>query len=313
MKRTNQEEYTYHLPVLCKETVDFLITDPNGIYVDATMGGAGHTKEILKRLGPKGLLYSFDRDPDAENNIPEDSRCIFIPSDFRYIKNWMNFYGHKRIDGVLADLGVSSHHFDTAERGFSFRFEEALPDMRMNNRAGKTATDILNTYSEEELSDIFYYYGELRDARKLANCIIKGRIDNGNINSLEKLIKIIARTLPLQAPQRRRKLSQIFQALRIEVNDELGALKSLLEASEILLSPNGRLSILTYHSLEDRIVKEWSKKTAKSSEDLRQEAIYGTLLSSIESVTRKPIVPSVDEIERNSRARSAKLRVFKIN
>ncbi len=313
MKKESLEEYTYHLPVLCKETVSYLITNPNGVYVDVTMGGAGHTKEILKNLGPEGRLFSFDRDPDAVKNVPNDNRCIFIASDFRYIKQWMTYYNYSQVDGILADLGVSSHHFDTAERGFSFRFEDAVPDMRMNNRAGKTASDILNTYSEEDLADIFYYYGELRDARKIASCIIRERNLIKEYSRLEEVIKTISSTMPSQAPLRRRKLSQLFQALRIEVNDELEALKVLLASTRDLLVAKGRLAVLTYHSLEDRIVKEWLKNSQLSAEEELQQQIYGGGKKQIESITRKPIVPTAEEIERNPRARSAKLRIVQKN
>lgn len=306
------ESQSYHLPVLCSEAVEALVTRPEGIYVDVTMGGAGHTKAILQALGAKGHLYSLDRDPDAVVNAPEEDRFTFIASNFRHLKQWMAYYGVEHIDGILADLGVSSHHFDTAERGFSFRFEGAIPDMRMNNRAGITAAELLNDYTEEALADIFYYYGELRDARKIASLIVSARKSGNSFRTLEEVIQVIASTLPAQAQMRRRKLSQLFQALRIEVNDEFGALRTLLASAKELLSPGGRLVILTYHSLEDRIVKEWAKGN-KSSEEEWQQAVYGTSKSAIESVSRKPIVPSEVEIERNPRARSAKMRILQVN
>ena len=287
----------YHLPVLCREAVEALLTRPNGVYADVTMGGAGHTSEILRRLGDKGHLYSFDRDRDALANAPVDPR----------------YFGVEHLDGVLADLGVSSHHFDTAERGFSFRFEGVLPDMRMNNRAGRTAADLLNTYSVEALSDLFYYYGELKDARRIAALIEKGRPSKG-YRTIESLLEVLAPVLPPQPPLRRKKLSQLFQALRIEVNDELGALRTLLTSLTGLLAPGGRLVVLTYHSLEDRLVKEWGKGllgVAQSVEDNDpMAAIYGQKRSEIEVVNRKPILPSDAEIAENPRARSAKMRIL---
>lgn len=306
-----ETEITYHLPVLCTEAIKALISNPNGVYVDATMGGAGHTQAILEALGPRGILYSLDRDPDAVANAPKDSRCTFIATNFRHIAQWMAYYGVEHVDGILADLGVSSHHFDTAERGFSFRYEDALPDMRMNNRSGITAAEILNTYSEEALADIFYYYGELRDARKIASLIVGKPSEERNYRRLSEIIESIAPTLPSNTQQRRRKLSQLFQALRIEVNDELGALRSLLASSQRLLAPEGRIVVLTYHSLEDRIVKDWAK--GKENREEIAYSVYGVPKNPIEPLTRKPIVPSEGEIRLNSRARSAKMRVYKIN
>lgn len=302
---------TYHLPVLRIEAVEALISDPNGIYVDATMGGAGHTQTILQALGPRGVLYSFDRDPDAIANVPKDDRCVFIASNFRHISQWMAYYGVAHVDGILADLGVSSHHFDTADRGFSFRYEEALPDMRMNNRSGVTAADILNTYSEEALADLFYYYGELRDARKIASLLVGKSTDVRSYKTLSEVINRIEPTLPANAQQRRKKLSQLFQALRIEVNDELGALRTLLSSSERLLAPEGRIVILTYHSLEDRIVKDWGKGKDNTEDVLH--SVYGLSKNPIEALTRKPILPSEEEIRVNPRARSAKMRVYKVS
>lgn len=303
----------YHLPVLCREAVEALLTRPNGVYADVTMGGAGHTSEILRHLGDKGHLYSFDRDRDAIANAPVDPRFTFVASDFRYLSRWMRYFGVEHLDGVLADLGVSSHHFDTAERGFSFRFEGALPDMRMNNRAGRTAADLLNTYSVEALSDLFYYYGELKDARRIAALIEKGRPSSG-YRTIEFLLEILAPILPPQPPLRRKKLSQLFQALRIEVNDELGALRTLLTSLTSLLAPGGRLVVLTYHSLEDRLVKEWGKGLLGASQSEVDNdpmaAIYGQKKGEIEVVTRKPILPSDEEIAENPRARSAKMRIL---
>ncbi len=303
---------SYHLPVLCTEAVQALLTNPNGVYVDVTMGGAGHTKAILRALGPRGRLFCFDRDPDAVTNAPKDERCTFIAANFRHIAQWMEYYGIEHVDGILADLGVSSHHFDTANRGFSFRHEEALPDMRMNNRSGITAADVLNTYTEEALADLFYYYGELRDARKIASLIVGKASECRRYTRLSEVIERIEATLPPVAQLRRRKLSQLFQALRIEVNDELGALRVLLSSSERLLTPSGHLVILTYHSLEDRIVKEWAKGKDKHTDDSGYQSIYGKPKNSIEMLTKKPVLPSEEEIEQNSRARSAKMRAYRI-
>lgn len=303
----------YHLPVLCHEAVEALLTRPNGVYADVTMGGAGHTSEILRQLGAEGHLYSLDRDRDAIANAPEDPRFTFIASDFRYLSRWMRYYGVEHLDGVLADLGVSSHHFDTVERGFSFRFEGALPDMRMNNRAGRTAADLLNNYSTEALADLFYHYGELKDARRIAALVEKGR-PAGGYRTIESLLEVLAPVLPPQPPMRRKKLSQLFQALRIEVNDELGSLRTLLSSLSSLLAPGGRLVVLTYHSLEDRLVKEWAKGELGNSQGAAENdpmaAIYGQKQSEIIAVNRKPIIPSDQEIAENSRARSAKMRIL---
>lgn len=303
----------YHQPVLCQEAVNALITQPNGTYADVTMGGAGHTREILQHLGGQGRLFSLDRDPDAIANAPEDDRFTFIASDFRFLSHWMRYYGTRHLNGVLADLGVSSHHFDTSERGFSFRFEGALPDMRMNYRAGKTAADILNEASTDKLVDIFHYYGELKDARRIASLIEKGRASS-SYQTIESLLNVLAPILPPQPPIRRKKLSQIFQALRIEVNDEMGSLHMLLDSLIDLLAPGGRLVVLTYHSIEDRMVKEWSRgqlnNTSPNDERDTLAAIYGQPKSCLEAVSRKPITPSDEEIAQNPRARSAKMRII---
>ena len=244
----------YHIPVLLHETVDGLNIQPGGIYVDVTFGGGGHSREILRRLDTKAHLYSFDQDADAEQNIPQgDERFTFVRSNFRYLKNWMRYYGVEHIDGLLADLGVSSHHFDDEERGFSFRFDAPL-DMRMNERAGTTAADIVNRYSEEQLADVFYLYGEMKNSRRLASAIVKARAAHA-LQTIDDLLQVVK---PLMPREREKKdLARVFQALRIEVNHEMDALREMLEAALSMLRPGGRLSVLTYHSLEDRMVKNF--------------------------------------------------------
>ena len=251
---------TYHVPVLLHESIDGLAIQPNGIYVDVTFGGGGHSKEILRRLGPKGHLFSFDQDADAEKNIVNDDRFTFVRSNFRYLKNWMRYYEVDHIDGLLADLGVSSHHFDDEERGFSFRYDAPL-DMRMNQRAGTTAAEILNNYSEEQLADILYIYGELKQARKLAKTIVKARAKKSieTTGDLLTILGVEAREentqLSIVNAQLKKDLARLFQAMRIEVNHEMEALKEMLTSAQELLGKGGRLSVITYHSLEDRIVK----------------------------------------------------------
>lgn len=298
----------YHVPVLLHESVEMLISTPDGVYVDATLGGAGHTRSILRSLGPKGKLFGFDQDPDARANSPEDERFTFVPSNFRHITYWMDYFGVRQIDGILVDLGVSSHHFDTPERGFSFRFTEALPDMRMNLRASLTARELLNSADEARLSEIFRSYGELSDAARVANLIVSERRKT-HISTMGSLLTVLSPVLPKMPTQRHRKLSRIFQALRIEVNDEMGALKALLNAAGELLAPAGRLVILTYHSLEDRIVKEWMKKESLASQAEGQKLIYGDRPGKMKILTGKAVQPSREEISCNSRASSAKMRV----
>lgn len=242
----------YHIPVLLNETVDGLNIKPGGIYVDVTFGGGGHSREILRRLSDDAHLYSFDQDADAEQNIPDgDKRFTFVRSNFRYLKNWMRYYDVEHVYGILADLGVSSHHFDDEERGFSFRFDAPL-DMRMNERAGANAADVVNKYDEERLANVFYLYGEMKNSRRLASTIVKARSTKAicTINDLLEVVK------PLMPREREKKdLARVFQALRIEVNHEMEALQEMLEAALQVLRPGGRLSVLTYHSLEDRMVK----------------------------------------------------------
>ena len=247
---------TYHVPVLLKESIDGLAIQSAGIYVDVTFGGGGHSREILRRLGPGGHLYSFDQDADAEKNIVVDDRFTFVRSNFRYVKQWMRYYKVDHVDGLLADLGVSSHHFDDATRGFSFRFEDAPLDMRMNKRAGQTAADILNSYSEEQLADIFYLYGELKQARRIAALVVKYRSGH----RLQTSADLMAAVESLFHQAREKKdMARLFQALRIEVNHEMEALKEMLAGATNVLGEGGRLSVITYHSLEDRLVKNVMK------------------------------------------------------
>ena len=294
---------TYHVPVLLTESIDGLAIQPTGIYVDVTFGGGGHSREILKHLGPKGHLYSFDQDADAEKNIVADDRFTFVRSNFRYIKQWMRYYGVEKVDGLLADLGVSSHHFDDAERGFSFRFDAPL-DMRMNKRAGLTAADVVNDYDEKQLADVLYLYGELKQARRMAALIVKARgqhrieTTNDLLQTVESLIR----------PEREKKeTAQLFQALRIEVNHEMEALKDMLVGAMQVLKEGGRLSVITYHSLEDRIVKNMLK--AGNAEGQVKQDFFGRLEKPFRLVNNKVIVPTDEEQQRNPRSRSAKLRI----
>lgn len=294
----------YHIPVLLHETVDGLNIQPGGIYVDVTFGGGGHSREILRRLDTKAHLYSFDQDADAEQNIPQgDERFTFVRSNFRYLKNWMRYYGVEHIDGLLADLGVSSHHFDDEERGFSFRFDAPL-DMRMNERAGTTAADIVNRYSEEQLADVFYLYGEMKNSRRLASAIVKARAAH-TLQTIDDLLQVVK---PLMPREREKKdLARVFQALRIEVNHEMDALREMLEAALSMLRPGGRLSVLTYHSLEDRMVKNFIR--AGRIDGKVQQDFYGRRLTPWRAINNKVILPSQQEQEENPRSRSAKLRI----
>ncbi len=293
----------YHVPVLLKQSIDGLAIRPEGIYVDVTFGGGGHSREILKQLSGRGHLYSFDQDPDAEKNIMENEHFTFVRSNFRFLQNFMQYYGVEQVDGILADLGVSSHHFDDAGRGFSFRFEGLL-DMRMNQRAGKTAADIVNEYPEEKLADIFYLYGELKNSRKLASLLVKSRAKQP-IQTIGDFLDIVQ---PLFGREREKKeLAKVFQALRIEVNQEMTALKEMLLAAISLLKPGGRLSVITYHSLEDRMVKN-IMKTGNIEGKIRQD-FFGRIETPFKLVNNKVIVPDEEELERNPRSRSAKLRI----
>ena len=294
---------TYHVPVLLRESVDGLNIRPEGVYVDVTFGGGGHSKEILSRLGASGHLYSFDQDADAEANLVADDRLTFVRSNFRYLKNWMRYYGVEKIDGLLADLGVSSHHFDEAERGFSLRFDAPL-DMRMNKRATLTAADILNNYGEGQLADVFYYYGELKSARRMASLIAKSRTEKPLLTTGD-LLEVLH---PLLRRDREKKeAAQAFQALRIEVNHEMDALREMLLAATELLGEGGRLSVITYHSLEDRIVKNMMK--SGNAEGKQSQDFFGRVETPFRAVNSKVITPTDEELARNPRSRSAKLRI----
>ncbi len=294
---------SYHNPVLLQESVDGLNISGNEIYVDVTFGGGGHSKEILKRLGENGKLVGFDQDKDAEANSLTDNRFELVKQNFRYLKNCLKFNQVVPVDGILADLGVSSHQFNEGERGFSIRFEGPL-DMRMNQGSSLTAAAIVNDYSEEELIRIFKEYGEIKNARSVVAEIV-GRRASGKIKTTQELIEIVEGCVP--GKLRNKYLAQVFQALRIEVNDELGALKDMLEQSYEVLKTGGRLSVITYHSLEDRLVKNFFKK-GKFEGELEKD-FYGNPIVKFKEINRKPIVPSEEEIKINNRARSAKLRI----
>ena len=295
---------TYHVPVLLTESIDGLAIKPDGVYIDVTFGGGGHSREILRRLGKNGHLYSFDQDADAEKNVIGDDRFTFVRSNFRYIKQWMRYYAVEKVDGLLADLGVSSHHFDDETRGFSFRFDDAPLDMRMNQRAGLTAADVVNNYSEEQLADIFYLYGELKTARRIAAVLVKARRAK-RIQTTSDLIEVVG---PLFRQEREKKeQAKLFQALRIEVNHEMEALKDMLAGAVEVLGQGGRLSVITYHSLEDRLVKNMMK--AGNAEGRIGQDFFGRTNAPLRLVTNKVIVPSDAEQQQNPRSRSAKLRI----
>lgn len=298
-----KEELVYHVPVLLKESVDAMEIRPDGTYVDVTFGGGGHSREILSRLNENGRLLSFDQDEDAERNIIDNPSFTFVRSNFRYLSNFLRYHKIDKVDAILADLGVSSHHFDDSERGFSFRFDGEL-DMRMNKRSGQTAADILNNYEEERLSDIFYLYGELKNSRKLASIIVKRRA-----TAPFKLISDFLEAIkPLFGREREKKeMAKVFQALRIEVNQEMDALREMLEAAVKALKPGGRLVVITYHSLEDRMVKN-IMKTGNIEGKLNQD-FFGRIEAPLKPINNKVIVPDENEIERNPRSRSAKLRI----
>lgn len=294
----------YHVPVLLKESVDALNIKPGGVYVDVTFGGGGHSREILSRMDGTARLFSFDQDPDAEQNIVGDTRLTFVRSNFRYLKNWMRYYGIEHIDGLLADLGVSSHHLDDSQRGFSFRYEDAPLDMRMNQRGGKTAADIVNDYDEERLADVLYLYGELKNSRKLAAAIVKARAQQ-RITTISQLLSAVEKLMPRE--REKKDMAKLFQALRIEVNHEMDALREMLQSATELLAENGRLSVITYHSLEDRMVKN-IMKTGNTEGKLKQD-FYGRIESPFKLVKNKPVTSDSEEMQRNPRSRSAKLRI----
>ncbi|MBR2935478.1 MAG: 16S rRNA (cytosine(1402)-N(4))-methyltransferase RsmH [Paludibacteraceae bacterium] len=311
----------YHIPAMLRETIQGLNIQPDGLYVDVTFGGGGHSRAILQQLSEQGKLYSFDQDVDTLQNAMHQDNWQFVHGNFRYLRNFMDYYGVEQIDGLLADLGVSFHHFDCPERGFSFRFSAPL-DMRMNQTGGKTAADVLNNYSEEELARVLYIYGEMNNSRQLAKKIVKARGQKA-IERTEELVEVVmGRHVGLMdtAPQlldngyreldipagTKKELAKLFQALRIEVNDEMGALREMLLAAKDLLKPGGRMAILTYHSLEDRIVKNFLR--SGNLEGKIEKDFYGNILSPFK-VIEKGRTASAEEVERNPRARSAKLRV----
>ena len=303
-----EEKACYHVPVMLQECMKGLEINPSGCYVDVTFGGGGHSGKILDILGCDGRLYGFDQDIDAEQNIPaDDGRFVFVRSNFRYLYNFMRFYGvNGQVDGILADLGVSSHHFDTEERGFSFRFDSPL-DMRMNTRSGTTAADILNKYEAKALADMFYRYGELKMARKLASLIVRFR----ETKRFEKVGELIDVLQPFTGKDKEKKfLAQVFQALRIEANGEMEALKEMLQQAQQVLKPGGRLVVMTYHSLEDRLVKNFLK--TGNFEGKKEQDFYGNVKTPFRMINNKVIVPSAEEVERNPRSRSAKLRIAEL-
>ena len=300
-----EQETVYHVPVLLKESVDGLNIGTGGCYVDVTFGGGGHSREILSRLDHQGHLYSFDQDADAEKNAEgfDAERFTFVRSNFRFLKNFLKYYGVEQIDGLLADLGVSSHHFDDSERGFSFRFEGKL-DMRMNQRAGRTAADVVNTYDEKQLADVFYLYGELKQSRKLAAAIVKAR-QGKRVETIGDFLEIVK---PFFRSEREKKeLAKVFQALRIEVNHEMDALRDMLKGATEVLKPGGRLVVITYHSLEDRMVKNLMK--TGNVEGKEDKDFFGKVNTPFRLVNRQVIVPSDEELASNPRSRSAKLRI----
>ncbi len=299
----NVPETVYHVPVMLNQSVDGLSVRKGGVYVDVTFGGGGHSREILRRMDGTGRLFGFDQDSDAAANVPDDGRFTFVLSNFRYMVNWMNYYGVEKVDGVLADLGVSSHHFDDVERGFSFRHDAEL-DMRMNRKSHLTAAEVLNTYDEERLAFVLHTFGELKNARQIARAVIKRR----NTAPFARISDLLELLQPFVGRDREKKdMAKAFQALRMEVNDETGALCRMLEGAISLLVPGGRLVVLTYHSIEDRIVKNYIR-SGNAAGKVEQD-FYGNRLVPLKAVNNKVIVPAEEEIERNPRSRSAKLRI----
>lgn len=299
----NVPETVYHVPVMLNQSVDGLSVRKGGVYVDVTFGGGGHSREILRRMDSDGRLFGFDQDGDAAANVPHDGRFTFVLSNFRYIENWMDYYGISGVDGVLADLGVSSHHFDDVKRGFSFRHDAEL-DMRMNRKSHLTAAEVLNTYDEERLAFVLHTFGELKNARQIARAVIKRR----NTAPFARISDLLELLQPFVGRDREKKdMAKAFQALRMEVNDETGALCRMLEGAISLLVPGGRLVVLTYHSIEDRIVKNYIR-SGNAAGKVEQD-FYGNRLVPLKAVNNKVIVPAEEEIERNPRSRSAKLRI----
>lgn len=297
------DERVYHVPVMLEECMDALAIKPDGVYVDVTFGGGGHSREILKRLGPKGRLIAFDQDPDAINNSIDDSRFLLVHQNFRFLKNYLRLEGVKEVDGILGDLGVSSHQFDDAERGFSIRFDADL-DMRMDQVSDLDARKVLNTYPEEELHRIFGMYGDVQNAKSLAKTIVTARLSQ-EINTVAELKEVIKKMVPRGKEHKYH--AQVFQALRIEVNKELEALQEFLVQSISVLKENGRLVIMSYHSLEDRLVKNFMLKGKFKGEV--EKDFFGNEIKPLRVITRKAITASEEELQRNNRSRSAKLRV----
>ena len=293
----------YHIPALLTETIEGLNIKPDGIYVDVTFGGGGHSREILKQLGEKGRLFGFDQDEDALQNVIDDERFTFVRSNFRYLTNFLKYHGVEKVDGILADLGVSFHHFDEAERGFSFRFEGKL-DMRMNTRSPLTAEKVVNEYSVEQLADVFYLYGEMHNSRRIASAIARAR-SSERIESIEQFLEVLKPFFPRE--REKKEMAKVFQALRIEVNKEMQVLQELLSQSVETLNENGRLVVLTYHSLEDRLVKNFIR--SGNFEGKLEKDFFGNVLSPLKAVNNKVIVASDEEVARNPRSRSAKLRI----
>ncbi|MBQ2484707.1 MAG: 16S rRNA (cytosine(1402)-N(4))-methyltransferase RsmH [Muribaculaceae bacterium] len=297
------ETTVYHIPALLNEVVEGLAIKPNGIYVDVTYGGGGHSRAIMEHLGPQGHLYGLDQDLDAWENRLDDPRFTFVHSNFAFLSNFMRYHGVEQVDGILADLGVSFHHFDDSARGFSFRSDAAL-DMRMNRSGGVTAADVLNTYDESRLADLLYLYGELRQSRRMASSIVKAR-SHGAMSTTGELIEAVRPHI--KASQEKKELAQVFQAIRIEVNHELDALRRLLEQAVALLAPGGRLAVITYHSLEDRMVKNFVR--SGNVEGRVEQDFFGRVNAPLRAVNNRVIVPGDDEVARNPRSRSAKLRI----
>ena len=298
---------SYHIPALLTETINGLNIKEDGVYVDVTFGGGGHSRAILDKLGPEGRLLGMDQDLDAWGNRLDDSRFTFVHSNFSFLKNFVRYYGIDGVDGLLADLGVSFHHFDASERGFSFRHDSAL-DMRMNTKSQLDARTVLATYSEEELASVLYLYGELKQSRRMASAIVKAR-QAGEISTTGQLVEIIAPYI--KRSQEKKELAQVFQALRIEVNHEIDALKRLLEQSLEVLKPGGRLVVITYHSLEDRLVKNFMR--SGNLEGKIEKDFYGRVSTPWKLINNKVIIASDEEVERNPRSRSAKLRIAEKN
>lgn len=298
------QDHSYHLPVLLKETLDALVTKPEGVYADLTFGGGGHSRGILERLGPKGKLFAFDQDSDARRNLPDDPHITFLPHNFRHVGRFLRLHEAIPVDGILADLGVSSHQFDEGQRGFSFRFEGDM-DMRMDQRQTLTAFDVVNTWSEERLHKLFEQYGEVTNARTLAKTIVqvRGKLSLKTIPNFKTALNSVVKGNP------NKYFAQVFQALRIEVNDELGALKEMLQQVPGLLSIGGRVAIITFHSLEDRIVKNFFKKGTFEDEDPSDPFGQSKAPPLLKAITKKPVIPGDTELRQNPRSRSSKLRV----